>query len=128
VFTRFWIINDQVHGADLTTPFAELLDPDLADRLKAETETASELTSTLDSPDGQPGSHEMPDRAETLPLVRTCHTEAHSPFNGKRPAQTPSSVLTAPPWETLNPGLLPQDQGLNFETLVELRGIEPLTF
>ncbi len=128
VFTRFWIINDQVQSADLTAPFAELLDPDLADRLKAETKTARDLlTDALDSPDGQPDSHETPDRTETLALTHSRHTGAHSLFTEEWPAQDAIQRPHGPlPWETLNPGLLPQDQGSDFCTQVELRGIEPL--
>ena len=130
VFIRFWIINDQVQGADLTAPFAELLDPDLADRLKAETEAVRELLtgpSASDSCGGQPDSHGTPDRTEDPALAGARHTGAHSPFNGQRPGQDAIQRPHGPlPWETLDPSLLPQDQGLNFETQVELRGIEPL--
>lgn len=67
------------------------------------------------------------DRTEALTLARSRHTGAHSTFNGQRLTQDAIQRPHGPlPWEALNPGLLLQDQGSNFETLVELRGIEPL--
>ena len=55
VFARFWIIDDQVQGADLTDTFAQLLDPDLAARLQDENEAAANTRATgahVDQPDG----------------------------------------------------------------------------
>ncbi len=112
VFTRFWIIDDQVHGADLTETFAHLLTPDLADRL-AEKQGGEDDTNGGDQR-GRTARKRAPGaRKPTLELVR--HKDV---------VQRPRGPLPA---ETTNPGPN-RDRGSNVLTLVELRGIEPLTF
>ena len=126
VSTRFWIIDDQVQGADLTTPFAQLLVPDLTDRLAVESNAAKNLlTGPSDDLTGPPEGQETPGGTQphTGHLVACSH-----PGAGKCLAQGTVEGPHGPlPWEAPNPDLHSSDQGSNIGTLVELRGIEPLT-
>ncbi|SDI30007.1 hypothetical protein SAMN05421505_1435 [Sinosporangium album] len=111
VFARFWIIDDQVHGADLTETFAHLLTPDLADRLAGDQD--GEDTTNGGNQRGRKARKRAPEaRKPTLELVRP--TDA---------IQRPRGPLPA---ETTNPGPN-RDRGSNVLTLVEMRGFEPLT-
>jgi site-specific DNA recombinase len=127
VFARFWVIDDQVRGAVLTEPFAQLLAPDLATRLEAEGAGRPDATEpTNGTPVGPDGSSQT----RTKRRARQAH---HGP------TEAPSSTLAGMvrrdviehrygllPAKTTNPGL-GGGQGSNIPTLVELRGFEPLT-
>ncbi len=129
VFARFWIIEDQVRGADLTTTFAQLLDPDLADRLT--TQPDGSVGDTIgEGPDGPTGGWPTDgrERHQSRAPSRTRRARLREIDNGKRPGsdavQRPHGLL---PWEAPNPGPFSSEQGSNIPTLVELRGFEPLT-
>jgi site-specific DNA recombinase len=47
VFTRFWIVDDQVHGADLTEPFAQLLAPDITIPLSTDGDATTNAVTDL---------------------------------------------------------------------------------
>jgi site-specific DNA recombinase len=113
VFERFWIIDDKVHSADLTETFGQLLAPELDDRLAAGDGNELAVGAATERLLGQPKS--QPDETRGAPP------------DGWRPRdfiQRPNGLL---PEETTNPDPC-RDRGLNVHTLVELRGIEPLTF
>lgn len=120
VFTRFWIIDEEIGGADLTEPFVQLLVPDLAKRLHAEDYAKASL-----DPQNRPTAAPTGD---TGPRTRN---EQQSQPNGHQvvPAARPFDPIQRPkgplPAETKNPGLF-RDQGSNVTTLVDLRGFEPL--
>ncbi len=111
VFTRFWIIDDQVHGADLTETFAHLLTPELANRL-AEKQGGED--------DTKGGNQRGRTARKRAPGARNATLELVRP---KDVVQRPRGPLPA---ETTNPGPN-RDRGSNVLTLVELRGFEPLT-
>ena len=119
VFARFWIIDDRAQGADLTDAFAQLLIPDLARRLQAESRTLADTAEPTDGNDqvrtgrhGRHGTHRPADaRSAVVAAVNRSVIER------------PNGLLPA---ERTNPGLS-QDQGSNIPTSVELRGFEPLT-
>lgn len=101
-----------MHGADLTETFAHLLTPDLANRL-------AEKQGGEDNTNG--GDQRGRTARKRAPAARNATLELARP---KDIVQRPRGPLPA---ETTNPGLN-RDRGSNVLTLVELRGIEPLTF
>lgn len=112
VFTCFWIIDDQVHGADLTETFAQLLAPDLTERLshnEDETNKSTNRTRRGHQPRRRPA------QAHSANLALARPSDAIQRPNGPLPA------------DMQNPGHVDRGRGLNIHTLVELRGIEPLT-
>jgi site-specific DNA recombinase len=126
VFTRFWITDDRVQGADLTEPFAQLLAPDLANRLQAGGGSAK----SDNTRNHYPGS---PDAGGQTGARRRVH-----PTSRRGPAALSADDAEAVPDDEIEHrnGLLPTKttspgpgggQGSNIPTLVELRGFEPLT-
>ncbi|MBX7268830.1 recombinase family protein [Micromonospora sp. Llam7] len=109
VFVRFWIIDDQVHGADLTETFAQLLAPDLTEQL-AEIDDTNQNTQQARR-GRQPRRH--PAQSANLAVVRP--SDAIQRPNGPLPA------------DMQNPGHVDRGRGSNIHTLVEPRGLEPLT-
>ena len=117
VFVRFWIIDDQVHGADLTETFAHLLAPDSdrrENKIAAIPETGPE-----------PGT--IGAAAGRVPEGRQCPIGAPNgtpePVRPRDPIQRPHGPLPA---ETKNPDPF-RDRGSNVVTWVDLWGFEPQT-
>ena len=118
VFTRFWIVDDQVHGADLTETFAHLLMPGHTEDEDQNTTIEPENQLAADT-NGPKPRRARPDRRS----APEAHPSATNPARPRDVIQRPHGPL---PNETTNPGPV-RDRGSNLHTLVELRGLEPLT-
>lgn len=108
VFARFWIIDDQVQGADLTQGLAHLLAPDLA-RL-SEAKNGEDTKIETRSRSGKGRARSTGAQRANVELVRPM--DAIERPNGPLPA------------DTTNPGPN-RDRGSNMTVLVSEGGLEP---
>jgi site-specific DNA recombinase len=107
VFTRFWIIDDNVRGADLTETFAHLLIPNSAEQL-------AETPSSEDS------------ETANRPRARTARGRSGRAHNANLELVRPRDAIQRPhgplPAETTNPDPNDRDRGSNVHTLVDPGG------
>ena len=108
VFARFWIVDDQVHGADLTEPFAQLLAPDLAISLQtdsdATTDAAVDLPEDSAAPGGNPrGARRRARQARRPPAPNATHVGGQPQGISERP-QRPATRRNDKPRIHAGPG------------------------
>jgi site-specific DNA recombinase len=116
-FQKLYIGEDgSVEERELTEPFAALLEGEVVVRDVAGGDTAT--TNTLNSEDASTTDGDMTDRARPSNVLRTTFGEVTESLGGEndiRNEHTPREMDLS-------------GRGVNEHVLVELRGIEPLTF
>jgi site-specific DNA recombinase len=119
VFTRFWIVDDQVHGTDLTEPFAQLLAPDITIPLSTDGDATTNAVTDLPEDSAAADSTSRGAR-------RRARQARHRPpqaLSATLVGVQPPDVIERPndplPTEVQNPGQS-RGRGSNIHTLVDL--------
>jgi hypothetical protein len=116
-----------VHGADLTEPFAQLLALDLAVPFQTDSNAITNAVTDLPGNSAALGGNPRATRRRARLARRRPPHAPSATLVGVQPPDVIERPYGPLPTEVQNPGQS-RGRGSNVHTLVELRGIEPLTF
>ncbi len=126
VFHRLWIVGDEVKGSSFTPTYARLHSGSLAELLTLELAHDSEEAQQAEDTLWERLRDVMGVTGYMRPLSRPDEPLAAA-WDDLRPWLQPERPWGALPLDMKNPGSLTGNRGSNINTLVELRGFEPLT-